>query len=83
MTAVSGKAHAVQHGHHIVDHAVANVRGRVHTNGLENFWSLLKRRPDCVGCARQAGSGAEEGLEGQACDGQEAEGGVQCLKVGI
>jgi transposase-like protein len=29
--------------HQIVDHAVEYVNGRVHTNGLENFWSLLKR----------------------------------------
>jgi transposase-like protein len=29
--------------HQIVDHAVAYVDGKVHTNGLENFWSLLKR----------------------------------------
>lgn len=29
--------------HEWVDHAVTYVRGRVHTNGLENFWSLLKR----------------------------------------
>ncbi len=29
--------------HEAIDHAVAYVRGRVHTNGLENFWSLLKR----------------------------------------
>lgn len=29
--------------HEVVDHAVEYVRGRVHTNGLENFWSLLKR----------------------------------------
>ena len=27
----------------MVDHAVEYVRGEVHTNGLENFWSLLKR----------------------------------------
>jgi hypothetical protein len=26
-----------------IDHAEAYVRGTVHTNGLENFWSLLKR----------------------------------------
>ena len=26
-----------------VDHAREYVRGNVHTNGLENFWSLLKR----------------------------------------
>jgi hypothetical protein len=29
--------------HEFVDHEIAYVRGRVHTNGLENFWSLLKR----------------------------------------
>ena len=26
-----------------MDHAIEYVRGRVHTNGLENFWSLVKR----------------------------------------
>src|SRR5579863_5840539 len=29
--------------HQVIDHAVAYVDGQVHTNGLENFWSLLKR----------------------------------------
>ena len=29
--------------HAAIDHAVAYVDGQVHTNGLENFWSLLKR----------------------------------------
>jgi transposase-like protein len=29
--------------HNVVDHAEEYVRGHVHTNGLENFWSLLKR----------------------------------------
>jgi transposase-like protein len=29
--------------HDTVNHAVAYVKGRVHTNGLENFWSLTKR----------------------------------------
>ena len=29
--------------HEVVDHAVRYVNGKVHTNGLENFWSLLKR----------------------------------------
>jgi transposase-like protein len=29
--------------HQVIDHAVNYVDGRVHTNGLENFWSLLKR----------------------------------------
>lgn len=27
----------------VVDHAVQYVDGKIHTNGLENFWSLLKR----------------------------------------
>jgi len=29
--------------HQVIDHAEGYVDGRVHTNGLENFWSLLKR----------------------------------------
>jgi transposase-like protein len=29
--------------HQVVDHAVEYVKGQVHTNGMENFWSLLKR----------------------------------------
>lgn len=29
--------------HNVVDHAVSYAEGHVHTNGLENFWSLLKR----------------------------------------
>jgi len=29
--------------HEMVDHAIEYVNGRVHTNGTENFWSLLKR----------------------------------------
>ena len=29
--------------HQVVDHAVEYVRGNVHTNTIENFWSLLKR----------------------------------------
>lgn len=29
--------------HEVVDHAETYVRGKVHTNGLENFWALLKR----------------------------------------
>ncbi len=31
------------YAHAVVDHAVEYVRGKVHTNGLENFWSLFKR----------------------------------------
>src|SRR6266481_166560 len=34
---------AADYAHKVVDHAVEYVRGNVHTNGLENFWSLLKR----------------------------------------
>jgi transposase-like protein len=34
---------AQEYAHGVIDHAVAYVDGRVHTNGLENFWSLLKR----------------------------------------
>jgi transposase-like protein len=34
---------AGQYAHAVVDHAVEYVNGRIHTNGLENFWSLLKR----------------------------------------
>jgi len=29
--------------HQIIDHAETYVSGKVHTNGMENFWSLLKR----------------------------------------
>ena len=31
------------YAHEVVDHAETYVHGKVHTNGLENFWSLLKR----------------------------------------
>src|SRR5207245_9505697 len=34
---------AGDYAHQVVDHASQYVDGRVHTNGLENFWSLLKR----------------------------------------
>ncbi len=34
---------ASDYAHKVVDHAVEYVNGRIHTNGLENFWSLLKR----------------------------------------
>ena len=32
-----------EYAHKVVDHAARYVDGQVHTNGLENFWSLLKR----------------------------------------
>ena len=31
------------YAHKVIDHAEAYVKGNVHTNGIENFWSLLKR----------------------------------------
>lgn len=34
---------SVDFQHEVVDHAVEYVRGQVHTNGIENFWSLVKR----------------------------------------
>lgn len=34
---------ASDYAHQVIDHASQYVDGRVHTNGLENFWSLLKR----------------------------------------
>ncbi len=33
----------IRYFHACVDHLTKYVSGRVHTNGLENFWSLLKR----------------------------------------
>ena len=32
-----------EYDHRTIDHAEKYVDGRIHTNGLENFWSLLKR----------------------------------------
>jgi hypothetical protein len=37
------KGLAEEYVHEVVDHAVEYVKGTVHTNGIENFWSLLKR----------------------------------------
>ena len=34
---------AANYIHEVIDHAQEYVRGKVHTNGIENFWSLLKR----------------------------------------
>jgi transposase-like protein/ribosomal protein S27AE len=34
---------SADYAHGVIDHAEKYVNGRVHTNGLENFWSLLKR----------------------------------------
>ena len=32
-----------EYAHQVVNHAECYVNGQIHTNGLENFWSLLKR----------------------------------------
>jgi transposase-like protein len=32
-----------EYAHQVIDHAVKYVDGQIHTNGLENYWSLLKR----------------------------------------
>ena len=32
-----------EYAHQVIDHAVKYAEGNVHTNGSENFWSLLKR----------------------------------------
>lgn len=34
---------AQEYAHTVIDYAEKYVDGKVHTNGLENFWSLLKR----------------------------------------
>ncbi len=34
---------AQEYAHQVIDHAERYVDGKVHTNSLENFWSLLKR----------------------------------------
>jgi len=34
---------ATDYTHKVIDHAEKYAEGKVHTNGLENFWSLLKR----------------------------------------
>lgn len=41
--APSYSALGVRYFHYWVDHLTAYVKGVVHTNGLENFWSLFKR----------------------------------------
>ena len=41
LTSYEGLSDAYRHL--VIDHAEAYAKGKVHTNGLENFWSLLKR----------------------------------------
>jgi transposase-like protein len=38
-----GPGYNGEYVHKVIDHAEAYVNGQVHTNGCENFWSLLKR----------------------------------------
>ena len=33
-----------QYIHEVINHSIEYVRGHIHTNGIENFWSLLKRK---------------------------------------
>jgi len=34
---------SAEYDHSVINHAVEYVNGNIHTNGMENFWSLLKR----------------------------------------
>jgi transposase-like protein len=43
MTDEWGGYKGTQLTHEIINHAVEYVRGQVHTQGIENFWALLKR----------------------------------------
>jgi transposase-like protein len=43
ITGLSYEGLATDYAHQVVDQAVQYVDGKIHTNGLENFWSLLKR----------------------------------------
>lgn len=39
----SGYRGLSDYAHYMIDHAAEYVNGHIHTNGIENFWSLLKR----------------------------------------
>ena len=43
MTDEWGGYNDVKFEREVINHAEAYVNGHVHTNGIENFWSLLKR----------------------------------------
>jgi transposase-like protein len=34
---------SAEYVHKVIDHAECYVKGNIHTNGLENYWSLFKR----------------------------------------
>jgi len=38
-----GGYNGAQFAHEVINHAVEYVNGHIHTNGIENFWSLLRR----------------------------------------
>jgi hypothetical protein len=40
---MAGRSARYDRAFQVVDHAVEYVKGHVRTNGLDNFWSLLKR----------------------------------------
>ncbi len=40
---LSYKGLSAEYVHQVIDHAVKYVDGQIHTNEMENFWSLLKR----------------------------------------
>jgi ISXO2-like transposase domain len=42
-TATRGTGLEGRYAHETINHLERYVEGRVHTNGIENFWSLLKR----------------------------------------
>ncbi|MGD1052611.1 MAG: IS1595 family transposase [Candidatus Dormibacteria bacterium] len=39
----SYKGLGAEYVHHVIDHSERYVEGHIHTNGIENFWSLFKR----------------------------------------
>jgi hypothetical protein len=42
------------YAHHYVDHEGGEyVRGTVHTNNIEGFWGILKRKMGCIGGMRR------------------------------
>ena len=43
MSLLSYEGLAFDYAHQVINHAIEYVRGEVHTNGMENYWSLLKR----------------------------------------
>ena len=40
--------------HQVIDHAETYVKGNIHTNGIENFWSLCEARPEGNVCECRA-----------------------------